>query len=233
MRSDMSKVIVERPRSGGPGTYPRARLRDAWSSLDEAPLIESMGGRYQNKYLNENLRPLARFLRSNVGRPWNKVRSEIAASLSCDSAVQKHVLDHLRDYVHEHVRVHGRDVLVENDIGWWGPKGPLVSRGSYWSFYVCPRTGLLRLAPPLRKQKAVAPDPDRRVLGSDRELRRIDGVWYEVSVAPIPATGVGVAERATLTRAMREDPLWASGRCAASKRQLGTREIRRFGLREP
>jgi hypothetical protein len=212
MRSDMSKVIVERPRSGGPGTYPRARLRDAWSSLDEAPLIESMGGRYQSKYLNENLQPLVRFLRSNLGRPWNKVRSEIAASLSCDS---------------------GRDVLVENDLGWWGPKGPLVSRGSYWTFYVCPRTGLLRLAPPLRKQKAVAPDPDRRVLGNDRELRRIDGVWYEVSVAPIPATGVGVAERATLTRAMREDPLWASGRCAASKRQLGTREIRRLGLREP
>jgi hypothetical protein len=146
----MFKVIVERPRWGrattGGSDYPRGRRRNAWrpkqrEDRDAAPLRESMGKGYAWKELNENLRPLVRFLRANVGRPWNKVRSEIAAHLSCRSAVQKHVLDHLRGYVNEDVRLDGKAVICrEGNL-------PLVSRGSRLYFYECPRSGLLRLAP--------------------------------------------------------------------------------------
>jgi hypothetical protein len=34
-----------------------------------------------------------------VGRPWNKVYSEIAAHLRADNTVQQHVRDHLRNFV--------------------------------------------------------------------------------------------------------------------------------------
>jgi hypothetical protein len=70
----MSKVIVERPRlKGGTPEYPRASLRDDWRArFEDAPPIESMGRGYRTKQLNENLRPLMRFLRSNVGRRWKK-----------------------------------------------------------------------------------------------------------------------------------------------------------------
>src|SRR3954469_16133269 len=104
MRPDMSNVLVERPRRPrGPSVgsaYPRGSLEAKWApDFENAPRIEAMGRLYGTKYLNENLQPLVRFLRSNVERFWNDVHSEIAEHLSCSSAVQKHVLDHLRDYV--------------------------------------------------------------------------------------------------------------------------------------
>jgi len=154
MRSDMSKVIVERPRwSGhGCGDYPRGYLENRWGpDLENAPRMEAMGRRYAQKCLNENLQPLVRFLRKHVGRPWNKVRSEISAQLSCSSAVQKHVLDHLKDFVRTDVVLRGKEVLVTSFLHGYVP---LVSRGMRLRFYVCPRTGILRLAPVVpRKQK--------------------------------------------------------------------------------
>ena len=173
------------------------------------------------------------------------MRSEIAAHLSCTSAVQKHVLDHLRDYVHEHVRVENRTVILEHRFGFIFGTGPqaLVSHGSSWRFYVCPRTGLLRLAPAARRKRPARSEAsDRRVLSDERELRRIDGVWYEIAVAAIPpaaeerAVRVDVLARApvaSVVERLRDDPLWLRGRYAAAKRQLSKRELVRHGLRSP
>jgi hypothetical protein len=39
----------------------------------------------------------------------------------------------------------------------------------------------------LRRTRRLEPKPpDRIALASDRELRRIDGLWYEVTLAPLP-----------------------------------------------
>lgn len=243
MRPDMFKIIVERPRHGrmstGGSDYPRGQLKNRWApDLEAAPHTESMGGTYRDKGLNENLRPLVRFLRANVGRPWDKVRSEIAAHVSCRSAVQKHVLDHLRDYVKEDVHVEGRMVLFKG----WKAFEPLVSRGAWVRFYVCPRTGLLRLAPVSRKRRPSARPPDRRILSEERELRRIKGVWYEITVAPIPREKTrcrdvfDVVERAMVGSSHQKgegNVLWRTGRYAADKRQLNAREIVRYRLRSP
>jgi hypothetical protein len=196
-----------------------------------------MGGWYAHKSLSENLNPLARYLRANVDRPWSKVRGEIAAHISCTSAVQKHVLDHLEDYVDENVLVEGRTVMVHDHRGY----RPLLSIGGRLRFYVCPRTALLRLAPVVsrKRRKETEDDPDRRRLSPLRELRRMDGVWYELGLAPIPpgserAACFDVVERRSLDRATATElhtvPLWLSGYYAAHKRQLGSREIARYGL---
>lgn len=95
------------------------------------------------KWLNENLAPLRRFLRSHVGQPWDAVYSEICARIAQRSTVQKHVLFHLDQYVEKH------PVMID---GW--PHHPIAGRRfSYqplasWrdSFYVCPETGILRVA---------------------------------------------------------------------------------------
>ena len=169
MREDMWKVVVERPRKRGGYdasrsrvSYPRHRARALFGAdLDDAPRIEAMGRGYRDKYLNENLQPLVRFLRAHVGRPWDKVRSEIAAQISCGSAVQKHVLDHLADFVVEHpIVTKKRRVLYLR----WGKPTPLESRGMRLRFFVCPRSGLLRLAPFAAKRvrrslAAAAPAP--------------------------------------------------------------------------
>lgn len=222
MRYDMSEVIVERPRLRFPGigsAYPRAHLKNPWrNNLEDSPRIESMRGHYGDKWPSENLRPLVRFLRSNVGRPWNKVHAEIAARISCSSAVQKHVLDHLRGYVSERVWLEGKTVFAFER---WGRPRPLTSIGMNFHFYVCPKSGLLKLAPMMkRKERYKQPqDPNRRALPNGIELRRIAGIWYEVKFEKLVA-GLNVQNKVV------EDH-----RCfIAHKRQLNSREIVRYEL---
>src|SRR5262249_8546342 len=121
------------------------------NDFENAPSKEAMGRVYRDKELNENLQPLVRYLREQVGRPWNNVYSDIAARISCTNVVQKHVLDHLRDFVALHARIEGKTGLASPWYG--GPYEPLTSRGKRSKFYVCPRSGILKLAPPVKRKK--------------------------------------------------------------------------------
>jgi len=99
MRSDMSKVLVERPRIGHHDNYRPKRSARKHDLSDEAPLHESMRRphimNYEGKRLNENLRPLERFIAKQIGRPWNKVYSEINEHISVNNAVQAHIREHI------------------------------------------------------------------------------------------------------------------------------------------
>ncbi|MGH7440376.1 MAG: hypothetical protein ACRENE_32180 [Polyangiaceae bacterium] len=235
----MSKVIVERPRLGrshrATSEYPRGYLENRWApDWDAAPRVEGMGRGYREKSFNENLRPLLRFLHSNTGRLWDDVYSEIAARVSCQSAVQKHVLTHLREYVAETAWPEGETVMAPR-LG--GHIEPLVSVGMRFRFYVCPRTRRLLLAPPRRRKRKYARNPDDRVvLSAERELRRVEGIWYEIDVARIPTGSAcfDIVERAVpgsiASRPGTISPLWRSGRYARSKRQLNSRELARYRL---
>ena len=155
MRDDMDKLLVERPRYRFGGIrYPRGQLKSRYEKMGELDCVrrESMGGRYREKWFNENLRPLERFLRSNVGRPWNKVYSEMARHLKPNSTVQRHVFVHLWHMVAR--RVEERDGELWH-LGEWGPRriGEHRWRGQ---FYVCPRSGLLREYREKKKQKKMA-----------------------------------------------------------------------------
>lgn len=108
MRKDMAKVIVERPRIGG--KYNRKGRGP--KSFDNQPKRESMKKMHKDrKSLNENLKPLIRFLESKVGSNWDKVYSEICENIKLDSAVQKHVRDHVFDYVRLNVEVENKKVF--------------------------------------------------------------------------------------------------------------------------
>lgn len=239
MRHDMSKVIVERPRLRCPfatgSMYPRARQKNKWfPDLENAPRIESMGGEYAWKMLNENLQPLVRFLRSSVGRLWNDVHSEISERISCKSAVQKHVLDHLRGFVDENV------ILVDGVVFYKTYKGyePLLTWGMRFRFYVDPISRILSLAPSAKRKgrNKEKPDPNRCIISHELEMRRINGIWYEIMIAPIPTDEIvrarcyDVLERSLVDNKAAND-LWQSNRYAAKKRQLSTDEIRRLSLR--
>lgn len=132
MRADMWKVIVERPRLGrreanARGRRPRVKHRAA---LDDAPRFERFR---RTKSLNENLAPLRRFLERQIGRPWDKVYSEMRAQISFDNVVQKHVLAHLDEFIWRHVRVVDGEVI---------PLQRHFRRKS--GLYVDPNTGLIR-----------------------------------------------------------------------------------------
>lgn len=140
MRSDMFKVIVERPRWGArhapsvklkKDKNPHKRIglkRHAW---ENAAYVKS---------LNENLAPLVRFIQRRVGRRWDDVFSEICAGLDTGSTVKMHVRQHLRDFVLFGIS-YGRfgELLHE------GHKLSPDRRNAAWpEFYVDPEDGVLK-----------------------------------------------------------------------------------------
>jgi hypothetical protein len=110
--------------------------------------------RGKTKSFNENLAPLRRFLERRIGRPWNAVWSELREFLSPKSAVQKHVFDHVVQFVERN------PVMIDGSPH--RPEACGSHRDSYWplstyglhGFYVCPRTGILRLARQDHERKA-------------------------------------------------------------------------------
>src|SRR5262245_17922109 len=180
MRADMAKVIVERPRKKGcawtkPKGYQR-RLRRYGE--DGPPGREGIRACWQDhtKYLNEHLGPLRRYLDKQVGRPWDKVFSEICAHINRNSAVQDHVRDHVEDYVL-------REVLLIDGVPCsgrpgWGYGRPIHELG-YHRWFVCPRTGLLRRAKWRGRKRRLKPsDPPRFVrVADDRQCRFLNGAW--------------------------------------------------------
>jgi hypothetical protein len=184
----MAKVIVERPRLKGwawkkPKGYQR-QLRQYGE--DGPPRREGIRRRWKHgtKALNEHLGPLRRYLDKQVGRPWDKVFSEICAHIDRDSAVQDHVRDHVADYVTAHVVLKGG--VPCSGEGDWNHGRPL--RPGWW--YVCPRTGLLRKvkAPPRASRRGPKnPRPPRFVRVSDTlQCRLLEGGWHLVTLEPLP-----------------------------------------------
>lgn len=243
MRKDMSKVIVERPRKGRAW----ADLRTGRSRAlvdDEGEPIKAKGAREpkkpqpKTKMLNETLNPLKRYLASNVGRPWNKVYSEISEHLKPSSTVQQHVRDHIEDFVAIKTRMKSGVVMVTQRFG---GERPLDEVWSY--FYVHPKSGLLRKNDKRKTWSArqrdarMAADKERaarmRVIDAKTQLHKLrDGVWWEVKLGKI---GDGREKDVLQAAGLTDLPLTVlygvDGVRAVSKRQLNKADIKRLKLR--
>jgi hypothetical protein len=122
----MFKVIVERPRRGRPNKGAARRGRNDLEGPQKLTIRAFYDRDWHGKETRDHLSPLRRYLRAQVGRPWNQVYSEICAATDRRSAVQRHVLEHIGDYVATQVVAHRK------------PRQEL---------YVDPRTGLIRPNP--------------------------------------------------------------------------------------
>jgi hypothetical protein len=260
MRWDMDKVIVERPRLGSRANNDekgalKLRQREA-VDVDLSPKRSSTARRRRKIYknLNEHLAPLRRFLNSRVGRHWDKVYAEIRQRINPDSTQQMHILQHVVGrfgYVQPDVKAaHDgtfTDLAGRPLHGEWfvNPKTGCLQKNldSY-------RHGGRRTL----RRPHVMPRPvkARYLVAGGKFFREIDGVWYEVGLRPVPEprlVRLKAITNAPWVRQLRPDPpvydailhdyptfdqLDAEHGCrcyAATKRQLGSREIRKHGLR--
>jgi hypothetical protein len=200
-----------------------------------------MGRGYRDKSLEENLAPLVRFLERRVGKPWSKVRAEMTQHLRVTSAVQKHVMDHVKEYVSE--------VAWAEDDGtmytlYWG-RPMVVAPMTRRRFFVHPVTGLLTMFPRVARKRRgdpIPPNPNVRDVSATTQYRRIDGAWFEVTLAPLPVSprnpyrGLPVRDVVSgrIVRLYGQSPadvdpmgpVWRSRRYAVAKRQMSKREIR-------
>jgi hypothetical protein len=188
MREDMFKVIVERPRRGKYGFAAATRLRNDF----DGPMRLGMRAGYGYRDLNENLAPLRRYLHAQIGRPWNKVFSEICAGIDRRSTVQQHIHQHIGDFIAIDVGVrNGRlvDLAADWKFLWRGP-------GMSQALYVDPRTGLIRPnrnyrshrhSDALRRQREQLEIAARRRVVDERTLLLLlDDLWFRVEVEVLP-----------------------------------------------
>jgi hypothetical protein len=246
MRPDMAKVIVERPRISGHWCHEakgrKARLREAIESDEGTPIHEGMKRPYQgHKCLNEHLGPLRRYLDKQVGRPWDKVFSEICRHINRSNPVQDHVRDHVEEYVVRNVVEIDGELCSGGGTRWGSRYGtPLQEMRRRHLWYVCPRTGLLRRVPPRQK-----PTPDERpkppayVRVSERlQCRFLDGRWELITLVPLPEVSLHECEG---TDVVLDRPVghmtpelaratYGAAVYAAARRPLGKRELKNYPI---
>jgi hypothetical protein len=245
MRADMAKVIVERPRKKGrawkkPKGYQRQMRR---YGDDGPPSREGIKACWQDgaKFLNEHLGPLRRYLDKQVGRPWDKVFSEICAHIDRSSAVQDHVRDHVEDYVATHVFL--VDGVPCNGEGGWTYGQPL-HQFRYRPWYVCPRTGLLRRVKKVsrkRKQPPKKESPPKFIPVSETlQCRFLGDAWHLVTLKPLPTldrhrercTDVDILLNLPAAKLTPEDARQHYGAqvYAVAQRRLARREQRQYPI---
>ena len=245
MRDDMHRVLVTRPRLGA-----QVRRKGRTHRFEDMPPHVGMKrthafAKADMKVLNEHLQPLRRYLHAQVGRPWDKVWSEIAAGLRVTSAVQQHVRDHVFDFVAKDVSLRGREVWVHE----YGRERPL--RDSIRELWVDPRTGILRSnrqrrtwrqARRAQLKQAERELHARMVPGKDNVQYHLlaDGAWWEVTLARHPdvrsvdaVPPIDFVLDAGLASLPPGELYGREGMYAVKKRQLSRRDASRLGLTGP
>lgn len=260
MRTDMYKVIVERPRlirGNWLGGGRDVGFRQFLESEDRPHKIGMRAGHSNRKWPNENLAPLRRFLVSNAGRPWDKVRSELLNGIDQRNTVQQHILTHVDDYVEREIRFvpreNGKGQRIEFRRRWRKEWAPIEE--SWAPLFVDPRTGLLRLTRSAEKRAEAKREKTRRekadlekethALRTGVALRRFDDVWYEVEFEKIPGEQISRYQRRFAKDEEKKKwpsvfdvlekrcvSLWDATHFVVKKRQLNSKEIRKRGLRK-
>ena len=171
-------------------------------------------GKHERKEFGENLEPLMRYLQKQVGRPWDKVYSEIRAVCEPTGTVNAHIYQHLWHFVI-------KDVFIGPDGKPWqkagakyGSESPLTaSPGSSWgALYVHPVTGLLCKAPlhkpsrtyytmrmaDIREENAIILRRNRDRAEPKVWLARVDDVgaqqWFRITLVPQEGTIVPLGQ---------------------------------------
>lgn len=192
MRDDMDKLLAEHPRvhHSEPNMHVLrerkyiSRYRKDPEALDLLPKTDPMK-RFDwgwGKEFGEYLAPLRRFLKSNVGRKWDDVYSELREHVNPGSTVQNHIMQHLWHYIQ-------KDVVLDEEghpcvkSRWEGGYSRLWKSRYGSLFYVHPLSRKL-LEPPTHpkdpNRKPRGYDPDKWTASDGREFQRLNGIWFGV-----------------------------------------------------
>lgn len=235
MKKFFEKIITERPRACGGVKSPKGQSKQDQLS-ENAPKREKIRLKWQKdhscKEFTDVISPLNRWLASQVGRPWDKVYSEICENLPKTTKQYIHIHEHIGWFVETNVEIidgvacHKSGVLHGH---------PIQSSTSLKDFYVHPKTGLLIEAPRIYKKKRYPPDAPKWKEIQGKKYFQIDGIWYEIETAPIPKTYerkyfYDPVLKQTFKDAIELCRIYGKSEIGVSKRQLNKKEIRQLGL---
>jgi hypothetical protein len=152
MRPDMYKVIVERPRRGKRMRPLAIHFRN---NLD-SPAHLCLRAAYDHRELNENLQPLRRYRHAQVGRPWDKVYSEICATIDRRNTVLQHI--------HQHI-----DQFIATRVGLRDGRLAFTLQASVWRL------------PPILRRATMAAWPSEPCDRYSQTLSSIDETWLRTA----------------------------------------------------
>jgi hypothetical protein len=207
----MNKLLTERERQHSHAKYRAIRHTKYNSLLNDGEVGGKQGvtkphkQRYDQKSFNENLNPLLGYLHRSVGRPWDKVYSEICEAFDTRKVINRHILVHLADFVILDAVM--RDGVVSKlDTGYtgkrekdyearWRPLSEWTESQSYPLYYKHPIDGLLKIQKgpsyrQVRKQRDQAREAEHakvyRRIAPLVEAINHNGIWYRCEWEPYP-----------------------------------------------
>jgi hypothetical protein len=215
MRSDMGKLIYDRHRSPhGKSEKTAKRLTQQEIANEDFDDDDNDAGRHTVRsdwrdHSYPRTRPIKKWLRSQVGRPFNDVYGEMKAVK-------------LSGYPYGSI-AELAEWMVDDKTVMFGSRIYTTKYGMMYEvdgLYVDPRNGLLCYTPERSYKWRPRVDPDVHPLTENSELRKIEGIWYEQTFDLIP------------------DPYWMRPnrqpemiRVLKTKRQLNRRELQLAGLK--
>ncbi len=229
MRKDMGKVITERERSGNPCRNAKTRMDIKWKGEDgdyDIPNRMSSSATRQHGYnakqFTDVLGPIYRYLDKQVGRPWNKVHSELCEHLDKRKVTHKHVFDHIDSYVEKDV-YKGSDGVWYHTTGYsYMPDGIALRR--VVGLFINPKNGLIQ------RQKALKEQPKKKDLDvikvdKENEHRRLDGIWFLVKLkeVEVDASYFDYFTKKMVARTRKEMR-------EVSRKQLNKKELKKLGV---
>jgi len=233
MRPDMAKVVTESPRRGSGDRNHKSRARVSVTTLDldgdHGPRHLKMSrhvrtgrGYAEGKDFSDKLGPLKKFLRKQVGRPWDAVYSELSTHLDKRTVSGLHIWDHVWQFVERHCEEIDGQVYRKASIWRWA-----MPRGTITGLYVHPRTGILRYAKETYPKYRTPANPDIIAIDPLTKLERRVGLWYRVHYAPADRYVPPVIRKGLVLRAAS----WREELVEQSKKQLSRAELKAQGLR--
>lgn len=208
MRPDFAKVLVEHERRGSYKSYRDVRtsenrlhlVEDAEGIESDAPSKRSMlkpnVANYNGKEFSENLNPLRKWLKKNVGRPWNKIYSELRQQFKPTNTINAHIYQHLFQYVEF-------NVVIDDD----GEVCPAHQTGYYrhlsgGELYVDPH-GILRKVKTKRRRLSAQLAPEFIGIDATTALAKREGSTLSMIERQSwdPSGDLGILTRADPIRA--------------------------------
>jgi hypothetical protein len=190
MREDMDRVVIERPRTNRSGAQNRKRAeRSSMKRMGEdAPTKATMSpGRrfgYDCKNLADLINPLYRWLDKQVGRPWDKVWSEVCQTLKGGTTSLDHIKGHVESGVTQNHNIKMIDGFPHYVNQFHNPALPLNAGDRYVD-----DKGFLRMVPRIKantsrgryKSEVRAPP---YVEKDGKFYKEIEGIWFELTMVP-------------------------------------------------
>lgn len=229
MRKDFAKVIGEPAKSGGLGTKGLCRLEQK-TPIEELPFREKISRKYQQGYeskcSNLNWRTMRRWLRSQVGRPWNDVFSELSKNPH-----------YIREWIDLQVEI--STIIIDGEI--CDTRGLPIRANGRDELYVHPDTGILCVAK-TKKRKSCKWNPYNNApkgikVDEETQYHKICGIWYEVKVrkGSPPSDKRYCQYDPVLKREFKYygeiSYVYCGNYYGVSKRQLNKRELKKLELK--